>query len=121
MPEQQEPFIHENGQTVLRRPKPAELTSDNLVRLIRTMTELRGQAGQGDPRLSAARREPYDLVIGILTMLREPGFNSAAIAFAALPPAEAAILGDVAADLLDAGKSRHLLLANLRELLRGET
>lgn len=121
MPERQEPFIHENGKLVLRRPKPAELTTDVLARLVKTLTELRERAGQGDPRLADARREPYDLMIGIVSMLREPGFNSVALAFAALPPAEAAILGDLAAALLDAGKSRHLLLANLRELLRGET
>ena len=114
MPETQEPFIHENGKTLPRRPRPGELTSHRLGGLVNELGRLRQAAGQGDPRLADARREPYDLAIGVIAMLREPGFNSAAIAFAALPPADAAILSDVAAALLDAGTKRPKLLLQLR-------
>lgn len=117
MPEQQEPFIHQDGKTILRRPRPGELTSNALARLVNALGELRQREGQGDPRLANARREPLAFTIAILAMLREPNFNSAAIGFAALPPAEAALIGDLAATLLATGTARPRLVQELRALL----
>lgn len=114
MPERQQPFIHQNNQPVIDRPHPGALTAHALGRLVNALGELRDSAGRGDPRLADARREPFDQAIAALTMLREPGLNSAVVAYASLPPQDAAILGDVGAALIDAGTRRPKLLLLLR-------
>src|SRR5436189_281981 len=75
MPEEQQPFVHQDGSTSPAMPQLGWLTSHSLANLINLLDYRRTFARQGDPRTAAHRCEPYDQAIAILVMLRQPGFN----------------------------------------------
>ena len=118
MPEEQKPYVHQDGSTTPAAAPAVDLSPHALANLINHMTYARGQNALGDPRTRAARQEPYDQVIAILRLLRRPDVNSALVAIDHLDPVEASAVVDVATAMMALGApQRPKLMRALRVAL----
>lgn len=110
MPEEQKPFVHRDGSTTPATDKPVVLSVGVLSNLVNHMSHARAQNALGDPRTRDARQAPYEQVIAILRLLKQPGLNSAVVALGTLEPADASVVVDVAVAVMEAGAAKRAKL-----------
>ncbi|MCX7366788.1 MAG: hypothetical protein NTV97_33930 [Alphaproteobacteria bacterium] len=110
MPEDQKPFVHQDGSTTPSIDKPATLSVGVLSNLINHMSHARAQNALGDQRTREARQAPYDQIIAILRLLKHPSLNSAVVALGTLEPADASVVVDVAMAVMEAGTAKRAKL-----------
>lgn len=115
MPEQQEPFTHEDGGTTPPAVTPTKLSPAWLANL-----SLRVAAAPLAEPIEEWRSQPYADILTLLEFMRQPAVNATTQAFVALEPAEAAIVTDVATALLAAGPKRAKLIRALRDVLESD-
>jgi hypothetical protein len=123
MPEEQVPFIHEDGTrspavvaglNAFLRPT----TLEALVKSLRNMAEGSRRNANGSLfELLTRSAFALDAAATILEWERTPSINSTIAALLLLPPNEQAIVSDAAVQLLEAGAKRHRLVLELRTVL----
>lgn len=131
MPEEQKPFITREGRlTGLPSLTPAELLTPpclatQLAELMRER-DLRGRmypgwisSGRLDDDKAIEQLKRLERAMQTLELLGKPAVNATASAVASLPPADAAILVDIASALLADAKSRPRLILALGSVLEG--
>ncbi len=123
MPEEQQPFLHEDGSmtpaegaTLEAFLRPSILEA--LAKSLRVMASgcRRNAVGRLFELLSR-QAMGLDAAATILDGLRVPVINATVTALVALPPDIQGIVSSAAAQLLEAGPSRHRLVRELRAVL----